>query len=173
MFGAGFPSMYRWVLPRVSPVDAADYARPIIEREAALQIKSEREFYGRPAYERNRWAEEILKRVDTSDATRRRQLAERLARQSESYLHGAPLGERLRRYALLTGGGTVVGWFFTRWLLYATEAGVSRWNMAGRGEAPDLTPLSAGIGADLVGLVVGLVLGFGLTWVYTHYLERL
>lgn len=170
-FGAGFPGLYERMLPRVSKLNAAAYARPIIEREAALQIKSEREFYGRRAYERNRWAEETLKRVDTSDAARRRQLAERLARQTESYLHGAPLGERLRRYGLLTGGGTLVGWFFTRWLLYASEAGISRWNLAGRGDAPDLAPLSAGLGADVAGLFVGLILGIGLTWIYTHYLE--
>ena len=172
-FGAGFPGLYRRMLPRFSPLDAAAYARPIIEREAALQVKSEREFYGRPAYERTRWAEDILKRLDTSDATRRRQLADRLARQTGSYLHGAPLGERLRRYGLLTGGGALVGWFFTRWLMYAAEAGVSRWNMAGQGAAPDLTPLSAGLGADVAGLLVGLILGLGLTWVYTHYLEGL
>lgn len=170
-FGAGFPGLYKRMLPRVSPLDAAAYARPIIEREAALQVKSEREFYGRPAYERNRWAEDILKRLDTSDTTRRRQLADRLARKTESYLHGAPLGERLRRYGLLTGGGTLVGWFFTRWLVYATEAGVWRWNMAGQGAAPDLTPLAAGLGADVAGLLVGLILGIGLTWIYTRYLE--
>ena len=60
VFGAGFPGLYNRLLPRVSPLDAAAYARPIIENEAALQVKSEREFYGRPAYERNRWAEEVL-----------------------------------------------------------------------------------------------------------------
>jgi len=173
VFGAGFTGLYSRILPRVSKLDAAAYARPIIEREAALQVKSEREFYGRPAYERNRWAEDVLKRLDSSDAARRRQLADRLARKSESYLHGAPLGERLPRYGLLTGGGTLVGWFFTRWLLYATEAGVWRWNMAGRGEAPDLAPLSAGLGADVAGLFVGLILGVGLTWIYSHYLEGL
>ena len=177
-FGAGFPGLYKRMLPRFSRVDAAAYARPILEHEAALQIKSDREFYRQSAhqhstYERNRWADEVLADADTSSATRRRHLAERLARQTGSYLHGAPLGERLRRYGLLTGGATLVGWFVTRWLLYATEAGVSRWNMAGQGQAPDLTPLSAGLGADLSGLAVGLILGVGLTWVYTHYLEGL
>ena len=176
VFGAGFPGLYNRLLPRVSPLEAAAYARPIIEHEAALQIRSDRDFYGRSAhhhstYERNRWADEVPADSDTSDAARRRQLAERLARKTESYVHGAPLGERLRRYALLTGGGTLVGWFFTRWLIYATEAGISRWNLAGRGEAPDLAPLSAGVGADLAGLALGLILGVGLTWIYTHYLE--
>ena len=178
VFGAGFPGLYRRMLPRFSPLDAAAYARPIIEHEAALQIKSDREFYRQSAhqhstYERNRWADQVLADADTSDATRRRQLAERLARKTESYLHGAPLGERLRRYGLLTGGGTLVGWFVTRWLLWAGDAGLSRWNMAGSGDAPDLAPLSAGLGADLAGLAVGLILGVGLTWVYTHYLEGL
>ncbi len=61
----GFSNLYTWVLPRVSPVSAAAYARPIFEREAARQIKSERDFYGasrydRTAYDRNRWADEIL-----------------------------------------------------------------------------------------------------------------
>ena len=45
--------------------------------------------------------------------------------------------------------------------------------MAGRGDAPDLAPLSAGLGADVAGLAVGLILGIGLTWIYSHYLEGL
>ena len=35
VFSAGFPGLYKRMLPRVSPLDAAAYARPIIEREAA------------------------------------------------------------------------------------------------------------------------------------------
>ena len=45
--------------------------------------------------------------------------------------------------------------------------------MAGRGDPPDLAPLSAGLGADLAGPFVGLIIGVGLTWLYTHYLEGL
>ena len=172
VFSAGFPGLYSRILPRVSKLDAAAYARPIIEREAALQVKSEREFYGRPAYERNRWAEDILKRLDTSDATRRRQLAERLARQTESYLHGAPLGERLRRYSAAdraaapwSAGSSPDGSCMPR----KRESGAGIWP---DGATPQtLTPLSAGLGADVAGLFVGLILGIGLTWIYSHYLE--
>ena len=51
-FSAVFPSLYRWLLPRVSPLDAAAYARPIIELEVAMQIDSERETHGRGTFHR-------------------------------------------------------------------------------------------------------------------------
>ena len=74
VFLAAFPSLYKWLLPRVSPLDAAAYARPIIEREAALRVKADRDLYGRSVHRhsidtRNRWADEVLAR---SDAARRR-----------------------------------------------------------------------------------------------------
>ncbi len=47
----------------------------------------------------------------------------------------------------------------------------SRWNLAGPGHAPDLAPRSAGLGSDLAGLGVGLILGVGLTWIHAPYLE--
>ena len=71
---AAFPSLYNWLLLRVSSLDAAAHARPIIELEAALRIKAERETYGRSVhrqsiYARDQWADEVLAR---SDAARRR-----------------------------------------------------------------------------------------------------
>lgn len=76
-FSAVFPSLYRWLLPRVSPLDAAAYARPIIELEVALQIDSERETHGRGTfhrafYDRSTWADEVLARLDDSRSGRRR-----------------------------------------------------------------------------------------------------
>ncbi len=76
-FAAVFPSLYRWLLPRVSPLDAAAYARPIIELEVAMQIDSERETHGRGTfhrafYDRSTWADEVLARLDTSRRGRRR-----------------------------------------------------------------------------------------------------
>ena len=77
LFSAMFPSLYKWLLPRVSPVDAAAYARPVIEREVALRIKSDRELYGRGVQRRSidprdRWADEVLARLNASSAARRR-----------------------------------------------------------------------------------------------------
>ncbi len=76
-FYAVFPSLYRWLLPRVSPLDAAAFARPIIELEVALQIDSERETHGRGTfhrafYDRSAWADEVLARLDVSRSGRRR-----------------------------------------------------------------------------------------------------
>ncbi len=76
-FTSVFPSIYRWLLPRVSPLDAAAYARPIIELEVAMQIDSERETHGRGTfhrafYDRSTWADEVLARLDTSRRGRRR-----------------------------------------------------------------------------------------------------
>ncbi len=77
LFAAVFPSLYEWLLPRISPVDAAAYARPIIEREVALRIESDRELLGRDVrrhstHPRDRWADEVLARRDTPRNTRRR-----------------------------------------------------------------------------------------------------
>ncbi len=77
LFAAVFPSIYKWLLPRISPVDAAAYARPIIEREVALRIESDRELLGRDVrrhstHPRDRWADEVLARRDTPRNTRRR-----------------------------------------------------------------------------------------------------
>ena len=76
VFAAAFPSLYKWLLPRVSPLDAAALARPIIELEAALKIKSDREAsgrstYHRTAYDRSMWADDVLARLDTARTARR------------------------------------------------------------------------------------------------------
>ena len=77
VFSLVFPGIFNWLLPRISPLDAAAYTRPIIEREAALRIKSDRELYGRSVNRhsidtRDRWADEVLARLNASSAARRR-----------------------------------------------------------------------------------------------------
>ena len=77
LFDFTFPSLYRWVLPRVSRLDAAVLARPIIELESARRIRAERQTYSRSAYhgalyDQGAWADEVLARLDTSRSVRRR-----------------------------------------------------------------------------------------------------
>ena len=159
----GFPSLYAWVLPRVSPVDAAAYARPIIEREAARQIKSERDFYGasrydRTAYDRNRWADEILGAESQgyfADAQRREDRPAISPRGSGSYSYGMSGGRRLARYALIAGVATLAMWFFISRLIWLMSEG------------------DAGPGANVLSLFLGAVIGLGLTWVYASYFEGL
>lgn len=182
VFGAGFPGIYQWVLPRISPLDADAYARPIVERDAALQVVADREFYGRntyhAAYDRRVWADDVLAREGLSHAARRQAAADRIAHRAGAHRDASPWW-RLRLYGLLLSSGTLVGWVLTRLVIWAGNtpflprlptrgAGVpEEWN------EPMLAPLSAGIGADLAGLAVGLILGVGLIWLYTHHLEGL
>ena len=162
-FAAWFPKLYAWVLPRVSPVDAAAAARPIIEREAARQIKTERDFYGasgydRTAYDRNRWADEILGTESQgyfAEAQRREDTARNIAQRSGSYSYGMSGGRRLARYALIAGSATGALWFFISrllWIMLVDEPGLE---------------------AGVLALVLGAVIGVGLTWVYARYFEGL
>ena len=162
-FAAWFPKLYAWILPRVSPVDAAAAARPIIELETARQIKSEREFYGssgydRTAYDRNRWADEVLAEASQgyfAEAQRRDDTARRIAERSRGYSHGMAGWRRLARYALIAGVATVAMWFFISrllWIMQADEPGPA-------------------VGA--LAMLLGLVIGIGLTWFYARYLEGL
>ena len=162
-FAAWFPKLYAWVLPRVSPVDAAAAARPIIEREAARQIKSEREFYGRStydrtAYDRNRWADQVLGSQPQgyfAQAQRREDSARLIAQRSGGYARGASGGRRLARYILIAGGLTLAAWFFISRLLWIMQA-------------DDPGPI-----VDVVGVLLGLGLGIGLTWIYARHFEGL
>ena len=162
-FAAWFPRLYAWVLPRVSPVDAAAAARPIIEREAARQIKTERDFYGasgydRTAYDRNRWADEILGAESQgyfAEAQRREDTARNIAQRSGSYSYGMSGGRRLARYALIAGSATGALWFFISrllWIMLVDEPGLE---------------------AGVLALVLGAVIGIGLTWVYARHFEGL
>lgn len=77
LFDYVFPGRYEWFLPRVSRLDAAAFARPIIELESARRIKAERETFRRGAYhgaadDRGAWADEILARLDKSRTARHR-----------------------------------------------------------------------------------------------------
>lgn len=159
----GFPNLYTWILPRVSPLDAAAAARPIIQRDAARQVLSDREFYGRSAYDRtaydrSRWANEILASEPQGFAAgvqRRQKSAREAAQRSGSYSYGASPWRRLARYALIAGSATLALWFF-----------ISRLIWMGSADAP-------GPGTGLLALVLGLGLGLGLTWLYARYFEGL
>jgi len=160
---AWFPKLYTWILPRVSPVDAAAAARPIIEHEAARQIKTERDFYGasgydRTAYDRNRWADEILGTESQgyfAEAQRREERARDIAQRSGAYTYGMSRRRRLARYALITGVATLTMWFFISrliWLMTVGEPG------------PEMGVLA---------LALGAAVGLALTWLYARYFEGL
>ncbi len=162
-FSAWFPRLYTWILPRVSPVDAAAAARPVIEREAARQIKSERDFYGsstydRTAYDRNRWADAVLASASQgyfAEAQRRQDAARDIAQRSGGYAYGQSPWRRIAHYGLITVGATIALTF----LIYRMA-----WLMS---------PQEPGFGVGVLALFVGLILGLALTWLYARYFEGL
>lgn len=159
----GFPNLYTWILPRVSSLDAAAAARPIIERDAARQVRSDREFYGRSAYDRtaydrSRWADEILATDSQgyfAQAQRREDTARGIAQRSGAYSYGMSGPRRLARYALIAGVATLAMWFFISrllWIMLVDEPG------------PE---------AGILALILGAAIGLGLTWLYARYFQNL
>ena len=139
-FAAWFPGLYARVLSRVSPVDAAAYARPIIERDVAARV----------------------------------------SRLPQSYRHGLPLRRRLWRYGLITGGITAVVWGATQILSWVSQFRGPMdfywdgfWSrnadqLASAGLASHYEP---GVWVGVAGLLIGLTLGVGFSWIYARYLE--
>ena len=169
-FSGGFSRLFTWSLPRVSPVDAAAYVRPIIEREAARQVLVEQHFLGRHTYDRSsydriRWAQEF--------SAAERQGGSAVASRSESAWHRSdePLATddlrrvlkalRPGRYILLTGVITAGAWQLARWLSWISHP------------AYHLGDKAADSNAGVVGILVGLVLGVAVSWLYANVFEDL
>ena len=209
-FKAWFSGIYAWMLPRVCPLDAAAYAGPVIQREAARQILADQESYGRNAYHRSpaarrhQWAHEVLAAERTGAGGRaRRSSADGSPRPSQrrtgipprrhphqtartafydpSYLQeserldltarrravprsDADLDDRspgLWRWPhlLLAAGTTIAVWRLVHWVAWQSQS------------VADYLPSGPGATADVVGLLLGLVLGVGPTWLYIRYVE--
>ncbi len=76
--------------------------------------------------------------------------------------------QRLSDCALLTGGTTLAVWFLTRWVVALAI------HTAGRRTAPmNFEPLANGLGVNLAGLALRVVVGLGIAWFYTNYVEGL
>ena len=165
VFAAAFPGMYAWMLPRVSLLDAAAYARPIIERDAALQVVADREFYGRSPYHRSRsdrtvWADAVLHGQGfATPAARLDALKRRMDRGSGAYSRGVPLWQRLWRYILITGVVAVPLWGLSRWVA---------WILSMIRDPLALAPL-----VDVVGWSIGIAVGVLVTLIYARNLEGL
>ena len=139
--------------------------RPIIERDAALQVVADREFYGRNPYHRSRndrtaWADAVLHGQGfATPAARREALQRRMERGSGAYSRGVPLWQRLWRYLLITGAVAVPLWGLSRWVA---------WILGSIGNAFALAPL-----VDVVGVSLGIAVGVLVTWIYARNLEGL
>ena len=173
-FTAWFPVLYAWVLPRVSTVDAAAYARPIIERETARQVADASDFYRRNSYSRGPWTDQAdrSEREVYRRSFRARSQPEgtpsRVGRLPGFYEHTRPLPQRLWRYLLLTGGVSIVVWLIALQPVWeypeAVLTGWYRFYGAPSFRTPELWVV-------VIGAPTGLALGLGLTWLYARYME--
>ena len=160
-FGSWFSGLYKHVLPHVSSVNAAAFARPFIERDAAREIRAERDFYGRSiyhrsAYDRSQWADQVLLAEPSgscadaqSGVTTGRSGAVRMRKDSEP----TTLGGWFRRYGLAAGGISVAGWLFIGRLIWI------------------MTPGEANAWVHIVALTLGLTLGVGMTWAFARFID--
>ncbi len=160
--GVWFRRLYPHVLPRMAMVDAAALARPIIVRDAALQVVADREFYGRNVYrrqhvDRSLWADQALRAVKVSETDRRHAVEARIQRRSGGYGHGVPLRSRLPRYALAVLVIAIAIWSFVRW---------GAWM-----QLVPFTPFRENAGLDIAALIAGAVVGGVLVYIYARYLE--
>ena len=168
VFAAIFPRTYAWMLPRISPLDAAAYARPIVEREAALQVVADRDFYARNPYYRSRddrasWAEAVLDGQGfAAPSARREALRRRMDRGSGAYSRGVPLWRRLWRYALISAAvGLSVAWLIGWW---------AGW-ILGAIQYPYSLNRLLDVLANVLSLSLGLAVGAAVAWIYANYLE--
>ncbi|MBM4438344.1 MAG: hypothetical protein FJ029_14220 [Actinobacteria bacterium] len=165
LFGFLFRRLYPLTLRLLSPLDAAACARPIVEREAALQVDAERTFYGREEcrrlfLERSIWADTILQRERLSPSVQRRAVRAHVARTTAGSIRDAPLSRRLPRYAIIAGSGMLLTELLVRWTAWFSYS------------AP-VKPFQADVHLNAIGLGAGLLLGCTAAWLYVRQLEGL
>ncbi len=195
-FATWFPGLHAWILPRVTQVNAAAHARPIVEREAARQAAAARELYSRSAY---RWANHVTRtsrprsgRASHAPELSRPRTAHRSRARRSAARRWRSLGWssrllRLSRYGLLTSVITLAVWRLPHILswIYRPESvgryghvighpipGYGAFVTRTKAEVADAGLLASSEFAawvDPLALLGGLALGAGVTWAYARY----
>ena len=161
-----FPKTFDWTLRHVSRIDAAAYARPLIERDIALEVAAEGESYGRGSFSARRpardaaaslWAATTLQSMGISPDTRRAALQRRIQRKTAE---AADVG--LTRYDLVRYAGGGFGFTFAIWLLVRCIA----WRIY----EIDFAPFRTAVGLDAITLTSGAVFAAALSWIHRRHL---
>ena len=158
-FGAGFRNLYPQVLPRIGRANTAAFARPVVEREAAIQIDADRAFYGRRAFERDSfdaslWADEVLQRHNVTESERARASAKRLSRRSGA--SASKHRQRTIRTIVITVLGALSFELLARWIAWFNDA-------------TPFTPFANHPIIDIIGLGLGIPIGLGCAYLYDRY----
>lgn len=161
-----FAPTFDWTLRHVSRIDAAAYARPLIERDIALEVAAEGESYGRGSFSARRpardaaaslWAATTLRSMGISPDTRRAALQRRIRRKTTE---AADVG--LTRHALVRYAGGGFGFTFAVWLLVRC--------MAWRIYEIDFAPFRTAVGLDAITLASGALFAAALSWIHRRHL---
>lgn len=161
-----FPKTFDWTLRHVSRIDAAAYARPLIERDIALEVAAEGESYGRGSFSARRpardaaaslWAATTLRSMGISPDARRAALQRRIQRKTAE---AADVG--LTRYDLVRYAGGGFGFTFAIWLLVRCIA----WRIY----EIDFAPFRTAVGLDAITLTSGAVFAAALSWIHRRHL---
>ena len=161
-----FPKTFDWTLRHVSRIDAAACARPLIERDIALEVAAEGESYGRGSFSARRpasnaaaslWAATTLRSMGISPDARRAALQRRIRRKTAEAASVSLTRHDLVRYA---GGG--FGFTFAIWLLVRC--------MAWRIYEIDFAPFRTAVGLDAITLTTGALLAAALSWIHRRHL---
>ncbi|MYD94904.1 MAG: hypothetical protein F4Y02_14700 [Chloroflexi bacterium] len=161
-----FAPTFDWALRHVSRTDAAAYARPLIERDIALEVAAEGESYGRGSFSARRpardaaaslWAATTLRSMGISPDTRLAALQRRIQRKTAE---AANVG--LTRYDLMRYAGGGFGFTFAIWLLVRC--------MAWRIYEIDFAPFRTAVGLDAITLASGALFAAALSWIHRRHL---
>ncbi len=161
-----FAPTFDWTLRHVSRIDAAAYARPLIERDVALEVAAEGESYGRGSFSARRpasnaaaslWAATTLQSMGISPDTRRAALRRRIQRKTAAAANVGLTRRDLVRYA-----GSGFGFTFAVWLLVRC--------MAWRIYEIDFAPFRAAVGLDAIALTLGALVAVALGWIHRRHL---
>ena len=164
---AVFAPLFDWSLQHVSRLDAAAFARPLVERDIALEVAAEGNFYGRSSFSQETpagnsaaslWAAQTLASMGIDPDTRRAALQRRIQRKTAMAAKDGLTRRDQMRYA---GGG--FGVTFAIWLLVRF--------MAWRIYEIDFAPLRTAVGLDAFALAIGAVLAAALGWIHRRHLE--
>ncbi|MCY3896278.1 MAG: hypothetical protein OXG17_07405 [Chloroflexi bacterium] len=163
---AVFGPLFDWSLQHVARRDAAAYARPLIERDIALEVAAEGNFYGRSSFSAESpagntaaslWAAQTLASMGIDPDARQAALQRRIQRKTATAASDVLTRRDRMRYAAGGSGVTLAVWFLARcaaWRIYEI----------------DFAPFRSAAGLDAIALAIGAVLAAALGWIHRRHL---
>ncbi len=161
-----FAPIFDWTLRHVSRLDAAAYARPLVERDIALEVAAEGQSYGRGSFgagspashaAASLWAVKTLGSMGITPDARRAALQRRIQWKTAAAAKDCLTRRDLAHYAGSGVGLTVIFWLLIRslaWQIYEI----------------DFAPFRTAAGLDAIALAIGALVAAALGWIHRRNL---